>query len=241
MESWKGPMKGAVVYQVNEEKKEIVSPEQKKMMDTLTDINGKFTTQKEQHKKWVINCLRANQQAWLEPKAGKIKARAVRLHVEGEAKRVTVRPLAPGVYKMAKDNEWAAPIVVVPKKGTEQVRMCIDYRDLQLKLRDKKHFTTLDLNWGFWAVPLTDDSVKYTGFMVPGRGILVSTVLPFGLKISPTEFQSVMEDVFETFLNTNEVFIYIDDIIIATATIRRHLQLLNQILQKMINVGLFLN
>lgn len=81
------------------------------------------------------------------------------------------------------DSPYASPIVLVKKKSGE-MRMCIDYRALnKLTVRDKyrlpliedcvsylegnNYFTVLDLRSGFHQVKMADDSIKYTSFVTP--------------------------------------------------------------------------
>eukprot|EP00923_Selenidium_pygospionis_P006699 GHVN01011499.1.p1 GENE.GHVN01011499.1~~GHVN01011499.1.p1 ORF type:complete len:103 (+),score=5.62 GHVN01011499.1:1-309(+) len=87
---------------------------------------------------------------------------------------------------------------------------------IHVRLRGKRWYTKLDLQWGCWNIPLVKDSVKYTRFAVPGKGIYVSKVLSFGLKPSGTEFERAIEEVLGDLLVKGEVQVYIDDIIIAT-------------------------
>jgi len=81
------------------------------------------------------------------------------------------------------NSPYASPIVLVHKKNGE-LRLCIDYRELnkitikdnfptpliedQLdRLRDKQYFTSLDLRNGFHHVKVAESSIKYTAFITP--------------------------------------------------------------------------
>ena len=44
----------------------------------------------------------------------------------------------------------------------------------------------------------------------------------FGLMNSPATFQPIMDHIFQDLINTGEVSIYIDDIIIHTKTLEEH-------------------
>jgi hypothetical protein len=146
------------------------------------------------------------------------------------------------IYRI--DNaKWASPIVMVQKKaldGQIKWRMCCDYRyinklleddnyplpvihDLYAQLYGKRYFSCLDLNWGFWNVRLDPESQKYTAFAVPRKGVFAWVVLPFGLKTAPTEFQNAVEKALREPMATNNAYVYIDDIIIATLTLEEHL------------------
>lgn len=81
------------------------------------------------------------------------------------------------------NSEYVSPIVLVKKK-TEEMRLCIDYRALnkltikdryplpfiedQLEqLKNKNYFTKLDLKSAFHQVKMSKESVKYTSFITP--------------------------------------------------------------------------
>ncbi|KAM8702149.1 hypothetical protein ACLKA7_005593 [Drosophila subpalustris] len=95
----------------------------------------------------------------------------------------------------------SAPIVLVGKK-TGDVRMCIDYRELNAnsipdahplprihhileRLRNARYISTLDLKSGNWQIPMARGSREYTAFTVPGRGLFHWKVMPFGLHSAP--------------------------------------------------------
>ena len=75
-------------------------------------------------------------------------------------------------------SPWAAPVILVEKKGGEQ-RFCLDYRKLNSltkkdsfplprlddtlnSLYGKKFFTTLDLASGYWQIELDESSKEKT-------------------------------------------------------------------------------
>ena len=58
-----------------------------------------------------------------------------------------------------------------------------------------EYYVVLDANWGFWNIPLAEESKKFTAF-VTHKGIFEFNVLPFGLKNAPGSFQRVMDDLF---------------------------------------------
>ena len=56
-------------------------------------------------------------------------------------------------------------------------------------------------------------------------------VMFFGLTNSPAMFQSMMNELFKDLIDTGLVFIYMDDILIATKTMEQHRELVKQVLQ----------
>lgn len=84
--------------------------------------------------------------------------------------------------------------------------------DQLLQAAHHKYYICLDLNWGFWNLPLHPDSREYTALMTH-KGCFEFTVLPFGIKNSPSEFQRMMDMVLGS-LYGKGVSCYIDDIAI---------------------------
>jgi hypothetical protein len=147
-------------------------------------------------------------------------------------------------------SPWAAPVVIVPKKdGTD--RTCIDYRefnkvavfvahplpkinDILASFENKIYFSSLDLTKGFWQIGLTEETIPKTAFTTV-FGQYEFTRLPFGLNSAPAIFQSVMR---ETLAGILDVHVYIDDIIIASATFDHHLETLDTVLGRLEDVNL---
>src|SRR5713226_630600 len=65
-------------------------------------------------------------------------------------------------------------------------------------------------------------------------------VMFFGLTNSPATFQAMMNEVFKDLIDTGKVFIYMDDILIATSTLEEHHHLVNLILKCLRDNDLFL-
>lgn len=100
-------------------------------------------------------------------------------------------------------SEYASPVVLVKKKDGN-TRLCVDYRKLNRKVIKDRYplpliddqvdklqgsifFSVLDLKDGFFHVPISEDSIKYTAFIVPdGHYEFLKT--PFGLCNSPAIF-----------------------------------------------------
>jgi Reverse transcriptase (RNA-dependent DNA polymerase) len=65
-------------------------------------------------------------------------------------------------------------------------------------------------------------------------------VMFFGLTNSPATFQSMMNLIFGNLIATGKVFIYMDNILIATATLDEYCGLVRQVLQRLLDHHLFL-
>jgi Reverse transcriptase (RNA-dependent DNA polymerase) len=89
-------------------------------------------------------------------------------------------------------------------------------------------FSTLDLISGLWQMKLDKKSQPVTAFTIPGKGQFHWVTSPMGLLGCPASFQQLMEGVPQ---NLQNVFVYIDDLLIHSDTHERHLQILEQVLE----------
>ena len=140
-------------------------------------------------------------------------------------------------------SPWAAPILFVPKGDGTQLRMCVDFRDLNAltkkdafplprldlllhKAQRAKVFTNLDLASGFHQVEVNPKHRELTAFILPepvgGSALWEWKVMPFGLVNAPPTFQRAMT----VALRGCEEFsvVYIDDVLVFSETPEQHLQ-----------------
>ena len=153
-------------------------------------------------------------------------------------------------------SAWASPIVLVKKKdgGT---RFCVDYRqlnsvtkkdtyplpridDLLDQLGKARFFTTLDLAAGYWQIRMAPEAREKTAFATH-RGLYEFEVMPFGLTNAPAAFQRLMQQILLP-LNPKHgvefVNVYIDDVIVFSASLEDHLNHLQQVISKLREAGL---
>lgn len=90
------------------------------------------------------------------------------------------------------------------------------------QLAKGQFFTTLDLQNGFWNIRLNPSSRPMTVFGIPGIGLFAWTVLPFGIKPGPAEFQRRMKELLKKHILGGYCLVYIDDIIIFSETAEEH-------------------
>lgn len=155
------------------------------------------------------------------------------------------------------NSPWSSPILLVTKKNGE-LRACFDGRKLNSvtikdayplphidsilnRLRDARYLSSIDLRKAFWQIPLEQSSQEKTAFCVPGMGLFEFVVMPFGLSNSPQMLQRTMERILGLDLLNGPVFVYLDDIIIASPTFDEHIATLNLIRERLSLAGFRIN
>lgn len=153
------------------------------------------------------------------------------------------------------DSAWSSPIVMVTKPG--KVRICLDCRKINSftekdayplpqisgilsRLPKAEYITSLDLKDAYWQVPLEPQSRDKTAFTVPGRPLYQFKVMPFGL-CNATSTMSRLMDKVVPFSLRNEVFIYLDDLLVVSCSFERHIEVLREIALHIKRAGLTIN
>jgi len=142
-------------------------------------------------------------------------------------------------------SPYCARVVPVRKRSGD-LRLCVDLRPLNARverqrysfpvieeclsrLANKSVFTLLDLRDGFHQIRVHPDSTKYFSFATPD-GQFEYTRLPFGFCESPAEFQKRLVQVLQPFIRDDKILVYIDDIMIPSATVENNLLTLKEVL-----------
>ena len=112
-----------------------------------------------------------------------------------------------GVIRLS-NSPWCNAVVLVRKKDGS-LRFCIDFRRLNsLTVKDSHplpcicealeslagvaHYTTIDMNSGFWQVLMDEESKQYTAFTLGSMGLYECKSTPFGLCNTPPTFQRLI-------------------------------------------------
>lgn len=163
------------------------------------------------------------------------------------------RLLSLGVIYACPGSEWNNPVVAV-RKPSGKVRLCLDARklnDVTVKdaypapqinrilgqLSNTKFLSAIDLSDAFLQVPLDPESRNKTAFSISGRGQFAYARMPFGLCNSAATLCRLVDKVIGCDLEP-DVFVYLDDIIIATGTFERHVEILREIAKRLKDAGL---
>ena len=99
-------------------------------------------------------------------------------------------------------------------------------------------FTTLDANSGYWQIPIHPDDRHKTAF-VSHHGSYEFTRMPFGLCNAPATFQRTTDVLLSKFKWKN-CLVYLDDVIIYSTTLDKHINDVGEILAKLKSSGLSL-
>ena len=112
-------------------------------------------------------------------------------------------------------------------------------RDLIDRLQGAKHFSKMDVRWGFNNVRIKEGD-EYKAAFITHRGLFEPLVMQFGLCNAPATFQRMMNEIFQEEIRTGKVVIYIDDILVFTADMDEHRKLVRMILHRLQENNLFL-
>ncbi|GBG74143.1 hypothetical protein CBR_g17856 [Chara braunii] len=153
------------------------------------------------------------------------------------------------------ESEFGAPVLFEPKKGGK-VRMRIDYRGLNRITRKNayplpriddlldaaggcKVFSKIDLKSGYHQIEVNPADQHKTAFK-SRDGLYEFTVMPFGLTNAPATFQSLMDKVLREQIG-RFVVVYLDDILIFSKSMEKHLKHLEEVLAILKKTQLHLN
>ena len=191
---------------------------------------------------------------------------------------VDAKPKASGIYHCSKDelaemkrqitellkaghirhsmSPWAAPVLFVKKKGTDTLRMCIDFRhlnrhtikdatpiaridELRQRLVGAKRFTAVDMMSGYNQIKIEDSAIPYTAFNCR-YGHFEWLVMPFGLTNAPATFSRWINLVLGPLLDKC-VVAYLDDILIYSKSDEQHILDVEAVMDSLAEAGAILN
>ena len=103
-----------------------------------------------------------------------------------------------------------------------------------------KCFSTLDLASGYWQIRMSATSREKTAFVTP-QGLYEFLVMPFGLTNAPAVFQRLMQRLLAGLnpkCGPDFVTVYIDDVLVFSATLEDHLTHLQAVVERIEEAGL---
>ena len=154
---------------------------------------------------------------------------------------------------------YTSPVLLLPKKGSNEKRVVTDFRFLNSRISRKnccfnllshtlkrignseaKVISVMDLKSAFFSIPLSPRSFKYVGVAgFHGGKHYFYKRLAQGLNVSPAIFQAKIDEILSEIPNSREFCIaHHDDLIIFSPDRDKHRQHLGSILQALIKHGL---
>ncbi|KAG0438712.1 Transposon Tf2-9 polyprotein [Dictyocoela muelleri] len=142
------------------------------------------------------------------------------------------------------NSDYSSPAFVIYKPD-RSLRLLIDYRKLNdittskkfpfpkiseifIDLDNPKVFSKIDLKMGFYLLPIREDSIHKTVFVILDQKFEFLR-MPFGVKNAPFFFQSIIMKILS---DLNFVKVYIDDILIFSKDHETHYRHLSEIFKR---------
>ncbi|XP_021379798.1 uncharacterized protein K02A2.6-like [Mizuhopecten yessoensis] len=181
-------------------------------------------------------------------------ARSLAFSLRPAVKKELDRVVNLGILTAVDHSDWAAPIVVVPKKDSS-IRTCGDFKvtvnfmlqvdkyplpkieDIFANLPGGKHFTKLDLRHAYLQMEVAEEDKEYLTINTH-RGLFRYNRLVFGIASAPANWQRTMEQVLQGIPGVQCI---IDDMIITGRTDDEHLRNLAEVLGRLEKYGLHAN
>ena len=160
--------------------------------------------------------------------------------------------LKQGIVSRSNSN-WASPLHLV-KKADGTYRPCGNYRKLNSmtarptfsiphlfdfvnNLKGSKIFSKIDLCKAYYHVPMTPENRDKTTITTP-FGNFCFNMMPFGLCGAPSSFMRLMTEVVHGLQN---IFVYLDDIIVYSTSAEEHIAHLRSLFERLAQYGLKIN
>ena len=137
------------------------------------------------------------------------------------------------IERVTEPTDWCAPIVVAPKKNSDNIRLCVDFSKLNKYVKRKLYsssdavadisnqhcafFTVFDALKGYHQCPLDEESQLLTCFMTP-----------FGISSISEHYNRRLDEAFQSLHNYRRI---VDDVVIYDNNETSHVTHVRQFLE----------
>jgi hypothetical protein len=160
-----------------------------------------------------------------------------------------------GVVRRINNSAWASPVVMVPKPDGSW-RFCVDYRHLNKITKSDVYpmprmddlldcmstsylKSSLDLNSGYWQIPMRPEDIEKTTFICD-FGTYAYHRMPFGAKNSGATFQRAMDEILGED-QWSRAPTYIDNVGVWTRKEEDHIAVLDRVMTRFHEAGATFN
>ncbi|XP_048729723.2 uncharacterized protein K02A2.6-like [Ostrea edulis] len=158
------------------------------------------------------------------------------------------------IERVEEPSSWVSPVVCVPKRSSDDIRLCVDMRlantgvkrirhpiptidELLQEMNSSKVFSKLDVTWAYHQIELKPESREITTF-VTHKGLFRYKRLMFGVSCAPELYQKVMQQVLQGCEGVHNIM---DDIIVHASCQAEHDKCLENVVRVLRDKGITLN
>ena len=174
----------------------------------------------------------------------------IRKKVETELERLEKDDI---IERVEGATQWVSPLVITPKKNSDEIRICVDMRlpntsilrtrhpmpttdELISDLNGACHFSKLELKQGYHQLTLAEESRNLTTFTTH-EGLRRYKRLCFGVNSAAEIFQNTISQTIQDISNAKNMS---DDVIIWGKNLEEHNTALTKVLQRFEEKGITL-
>jgi len=164
--------------------------------------------------------------------------RNMRIEVEKAVNKEIKKLIDANFIREEQYPEWLSSVVLVKKKNGD-IRICIDFRDLNKacpkddfplptmevmidNTSTYEAFSFMDGYSGYNQIRMAPEDERHTAFRTP-MGVYCYRVMPFGLKNAGATYQRVMTRIFDDLLY-DIAECYVDDLVVKSVTRKQHVK-----------------
>ena len=173
------------------------------------------------------------------------------VHLVDKVEQELQKMLRLGWIERNENPEYASPLVIVKKRDSDDLRLCVSYKslnsqtvldytpqpdieDILAKLGKSRFFSVCDASKGFYSIPMEESAKKYTSFVTP-RDCFVFNVCPFGLANAPSCYARLTRKLLQGLSHVDN---FVDDIITFTDDLDQHIIVLRSLFERVRNANI---